>query len=262
MVLAASLSVPASAVAAAPVAGAQPATTREDVPTTVTLVGIDGDGDPTTFELTTPPLLGTLGELGARDCDGNVPQTCMVDVQYTPSPDVHGLDGFGFSVSDGAATVTATANVAVTSVNDAPTFTAGADQVVLEDAGPRSIPGWATAISAGPSNEAGQAVSLVGWPQIPTCSARSRRSPPSGQLTFTPAPNANGSNQLRATLHDSGGPAMAVWTCVTCPQSFTIQITAVNDPPQAVDDTISVDEDSGVTVLDLLANDEDSSGCR
>ena len=37
-------------------------------------------------------------------------------------PDAHGLTGFGFHASDGTATVPATANVAVTSVNDAPAF--------------------------------------------------------------------------------------------------------------------------------------------
>ena len=33
----------------------------------------------------------------------------------------------------------------VTAVNDAPSFTKGADQTVLEDAGAQSVPAWATA---------------------------------------------------------------------------------------------------------------------
>src|SRR4029453_7021081 len=37
-----------------------------------------------------------------------------------------------------------------TPVNDAPSFTRGADQTVLEDAGPQTVAGWATALSAGP----------------------------------------------------------------------------------------------------------------
>ena len=46
-------------------------------------------------------------------------------------------------------------------VNDAPSFTKGADQTVNEDAGAQSVSGWATAISKGPANESGQAVDFI-----------------------------------------------------------------------------------------------------
>ena len=35
----------------------------------------------------------------------------------------------------------------VTAVNDSPSFSKGADQVVLENAGPETVAGWASAIS-------------------------------------------------------------------------------------------------------------------
>src|ERR671914_737724 len=38
----------------------------------------------------------------------------------------------------------------VKSVNDAPSFTKGPDQVVAEDSAPQTVPFWATAISPGP----------------------------------------------------------------------------------------------------------------
>ena len=41
--------------------------------------------------------------------------------------------------------------ITVTNVNDAPSFTKGADQAVLEDAAAVTVNGWATGISAGPS---------------------------------------------------------------------------------------------------------------
>ena len=51
-------------------------------------------------------------------------------------------------------------SITVTAINDAPSFTKGADQTVLEDApGAQSVSGWATAISAGP-NESGQTVAF------------------------------------------------------------------------------------------------------
>src|SRR5437667_11668 len=41
----------------------------------------------------------------------------------------------------------------VTAVNDAPSFTKGADQTVLEDAGAQTVSHWATNISSGPAND-------------------------------------------------------------------------------------------------------------
>src|SRR5438094_4875429 len=43
--------------------------------------------------------------------------------------------------------------ITVTAVNDAPSFTKGADQTVNEDSGLHTVAGWATAISAGPSDD-------------------------------------------------------------------------------------------------------------
>src|SRR5205807_9747135 len=44
----------------------------------------------------------------------------------------------------------ATVFISVAAVNDPPSFTRGANQIVAEDSGPQAVPGWATAISAGP----------------------------------------------------------------------------------------------------------------
>ena len=43
-----------------------------------------------------------------------------------------------------------TFTITVTAVNDAPSFTVGPDQTVIENAGPQTVAPWATAISAGP----------------------------------------------------------------------------------------------------------------
>ena len=53
-----------------------------------------------------------------------------------------------------------TLTITVNPVNDAPSFTKGADQSVTEDSGAQSV-AWATAISAGPANESGQTVSFT-----------------------------------------------------------------------------------------------------
>jgi hypothetical protein len=49
-----------------------------------------------------------------------------------------------------------TFNITVRPSNDAPAFATGPNQTVLEESGPQLIVGWASAISAGPIDEAGQ----------------------------------------------------------------------------------------------------------
>ena len=83
-------------------------------------------------------------------------------VSYAPQPDFFGSDSFTYTISDGHnGSATATVTVTVTAVNDAPSFTKGANQTVLEDAGPQSVANWATNLSAGPANESGQALSFI-----------------------------------------------------------------------------------------------------
>src|SRR5262249_57900131 len=53
-----------------------------------------------------------------------------------------------------------TFTITVNPVNDAPGFTKGADQTVLEDSGAQTVTGWATDISPGPADESGQTVSF------------------------------------------------------------------------------------------------------
>ena len=93
-------------------------------------------------------------------------------------------------------------------VNDAPSFTKGADQTVLEDAGAQSVTGWATSISAGPANESGQAVSfLVTGNTNPSLFSVAPAVASNGTLTYTPAANANGAATITLKAKDNGGTA-------------------------------------------------------
>jgi HD-GYP domain-containing protein (c-di-GMP phosphodiesterase class II) len=111
--------------------------------------------------------------------------------------------------------------------NTAPTFTAGADQTVLEDAGVVVVPGWATGISAG---EPGQSVTF----STSVAPAQLFASQPvvaaDGTLTFSPAPNANGTATVSVVAHDDGGTANG-GTDTSAAQTFTITVVPVNDPP-------------------------------
>jgi len=79
---------------------------------------------------------------------------------------------------------------------------------VLKDTGPQTVNPWATAISAGPADEAGQtlAFNITNNTNAALFSAAPAVSP-TGVLTYTPAANANGSATITLALFDapSGG---------------------------------------------------------
>src|SRR4029077_2994342 len=120
-----------------------------------------------------------------------------------------------------------TFTITVTAVNDAPSFTKGANQTVLEDAGAQTVATWATAISAGPADESAQ--TLTFQVTANTNAALFAVAPavsPTGTLTYTPAANANGSATITLVLKDNGGVANG-GVDTSAAQSFTITVTAV-----------------------------------
>jgi hypothetical protein len=175
-------------------------------------------------------------------------------VTYTPSANFFGSDTFTYTVSDGGFNATALVTVTVLSVNDAPSFTVGAALTVTEDAGPLTIPGWATSLSPGPANESGQTLAFVLANTNPGLFSAQPALSPAGALTFTPAPDAFGSATVFGTLQDNGGTANGGQD-TSAPGSFVITLTPVNDPPTANDDSASVPPDSGANPIDVLAND-------
>ncbi|HEX3553996.1 MAG TPA: Ig-like domain-containing protein [Thermoanaerobaculia bacterium] len=119
----------------------------------------------------------------------------------------------------------------VTQVNQAPSFTKGPDETVLEDAGPQTISPWATAISAGPPSESGQTLVFnVTGNTNPSLFSAGPAVSPTGVLTFTPAPNANGTATITLVLKDNGGTANGGQD-TSAPQTFVINVTSVNDQP-------------------------------
>jgi uncharacterized repeat protein (TIGR01451 family) len=141
-----------------------------------------------------------------------------------------------------------TFTVTITPVNDPPTFTKGTDVIVAEDAGAQSFPGWATAMSVGPPDDAGQ--SLTGFTVWNDNNALFSVQPAvdlAGQLTFTPAPDANGSATVSLYLSDDGGTANGGDDTSTI-QAFTITVSAVPDTP-----VLAFIPDQSINETDLLA---------
>lgn len=177
---------------------------------------------------------------------------------YTPKADHYGSDSFTYKATDGkGGEDTAEVGITIAAVNDAPSFTAGGDQAVDEDAGTQSVTGWATNISAGPSNELDQQLSFEvtndnsalfaagGQPKISS----------DGTLTYTPNAEASGSADVVVRATDDGGTANG-GTDTSATQAFEITVNAVNDPPVARNDSLVTEEDTAGTG-NVLANDTD-----
>src|SRR4029078_7163305 len=121
---------------------------------------------------------------------------------------------------------TATVTVTVTPVNDAPSFTKGPDQTVLEDAGAETINGWATRILGAPADESGQTLTFnITGNSNPGLFSAAPAVSPTGTLTFTPAANANGAATITLTLSDNGATGGGNVN-TSAAQTFVINVTA------------------------------------
>ena len=73
-----------------------------------------------------------------------------------------------------------------------------------------------------------------------------------GKLFYQPDANYNGSDSFTYVVKDGNGGRDEA--------TVTITVTAVNDAPTAVNDTATVDADSGATTISVLGNDSDLDG--
>ena len=164
------------------------------------------------------------------------------NLTYTPAANTSGVATVSVQIHDNGGTANGgvdtsaiqTFTITVTFVNQAPSFIKGADQAILEDAGPISVPGWASAISSGPgdptqtlnfivTNDNNALFTVGGQPAINAA----------GTLTYTTALNANGSATVSVSIHDNGGVANG-GVDTSAVQTFAVAVTPVNDAPTFV----------------------------
>jgi hypothetical protein len=131
-------------------------------------------------------------------------------------------------------------------VNDAPSFALDGDQSAPQDAGPQSVAGFATAISAGPANESGQALTFLVttdndalFSELPAIDAAT------GVLTYASATSAYGTANVTVRLMDDGGTASGgVDTSIA--QSFAITVFSPTEQAGNLIDEVRMLLDAGV----------------
>ena len=242
------------AVADAPVADATSASGNEDGGAiTVSLSGYDADGDALTFTVGTATS-GLVSTPADTTCDLSVPRVCQATVTYTPNANSNGADSFDYTVNDGTGdSAPATATITVLSVNDAPSFTKGADQTLDEDQGAQTVSGWAIAMSKGPANESGQTLQfqVIANDNPALFSAGPSLSPTTGTLTYTTAPNRYGVANITIRLVDNGGTTGG-GVDASPPETFAFTVNSINDAPVAATKEYTVPADTTTSLGGLL----------
>jgi VCBS repeat-containing protein len=145
--------------------------------------------------------------------------------------------------------------------NVAPSFVAGADITVTENAGSQSFAAWATEIAAGPITEALQTVDFQVSVDKASLFSVAPTIDATGTLTFAPAPNAFGTAVVTVLAHDNGGIGLS-GVDTSSARTFVITITPTDSAPIANDDVYSVVSGQTLTVAaaGLLSNDVDLDG--
>ena len=174
------------------------------------------------------------------------------EITYTPNANFNGSDSFTYGVSDGnGGTATGTVNVTITAVNDDPVAT-NDSLTIAEDAAATDLDVIANDTDA----DTGDTLSInvvngVAVISNPSNGTAALKTGSTTEITYTPNANFNGSDSFTYEVSDGNGG--------TATGTVNVTITAVNDDPVAVDDSVTTNEGTAVDI-DVIANDTDVDG--
>ncbi len=210
-------------------------TTDEDTPITLDVLANDTDIDGDTLTVTGATV---PAEQGTVEIVGN-------QVVFTPAENFNGLATISYSIEDGnGGTDTAIHEVNVTPVNDAP--------VAVDDiASTQEDTAVVIDLIDNDFDVDGDDLT-IGTVSVPADQGTVVDNG-DGTVTFTPAPNYTGPATIEYTVVDGNGGEDVGGAVVN------VFIEGVNDGPDAVDDAVTTDEDTPITI-DALANDTDMEG--
>jgi len=122
-------------------------------------------------------------------------------VTINPATNLFGTTDITITVNRTGGPEVKTFTLTVNSSNDAPSFTKGPNQTALEDAGLQTVNNWATNLSKGPADEAGQTLTFeVVGNSNPTMFSAAPAISSTGTFTYTTAPNAFGTATIAIVL--------------------------------------------------------------
>jgi large repetitive protein len=192
------------------------------------------DTDPDGNALTISAV--TQGTRGAVAINGST-------IRYTPNANAFGTDTFTYTISDGqGGTDTATVSVTITGVNDAPDAVNDA-ATVTEDSSNTII-----TVLANDTDPDGNPLTITAVTQAANGTVVNNGT----NVRFTPNANFNGATSFTYTISDGQGGVDTA--------TVNVNVTPANDPPDAVNDSATVAEDSAATVINVRANDTDPDG--
>jgi VCBS repeat-containing protein len=214
-----------------PVAVNDAFTTPEDVAINGTVAGNDtpsGDG-------------GNVWSLVSGPAHGTATVNANGTFNYTPTANYNGLDAFTYKVCDADGDCsTATVNITVTPVDDAPVAVNDAFTTPEDVAINGTVAGNDT-----PSGDGGNVWSLVSGPAHGTATVNAN-----GTFNYTPTANYNGPDAFTYKVCDADGD------CSTA--TVSISVTPVDDVPVAVNDAFTTPED--VAINGTVAGNDTPSG--
>ncbi|MCP5160676.1 MAG: tandem-95 repeat protein [Hahellaceae bacterium] len=223
-----------------PVTVADSASTNEDTAVLINVLANDSDVDgtlnPASVVISTSALHGTT-----------LINTTTGAITYTPNANYNGADSFAYQVADDDAGLSSPATVSLTinSVNDLPvanndSVSTNEDTQVIINILANDIDVDGTLV---PSSVVVIQAPLHGSTSVNTST---------GNVTYTPTANYFGNDSFTYQVSDNQGGLSGTAT-------VSITVNAQNDPPVAVADSASGNEDQAL-VINLLANDSDIDG--
>ncbi len=229
---------PPVAVNGPPVVTDDAATTGEDTDVVIRVLDddTDVDGDSLSVIEVSTPSNGSVAITGAG-----------TTVTYTPNANFYGSDSFTYVVSDGnGGTDIGTVNVIVTSVNDPP-VAMGDSTTTDED---RAI---VIRVLDNDTDADGDALSVTAV-SVPS-NGRAAITSAGATVTYTPNADFHGSDLFTYEVSDGNGGT----DTGTDTGTVNVTVTSVNDPPVAMGDSTTTDEDRAI-VIRVLDNDTDADG--
>ena len=169
---------------------------------------------------------------------------------YIPDSNYSGPDSFSYTISDGNGGFdTATVTITVTPVNDPPNAVNNSYSTNEDVTLSITTPG----VLGNDTDPDGDTLTVTGNTQ-PAHSSNTVTVSSTGAFTYIPDSNYSGPDSFSYTISDGNGGSDTA--------TVTITVTPVNDPPNAVNNSYSTNEDVtlSITTPGVLGNDTDPDG--